>query len=78
MPAVGKYDTALSMFVEPKRHPKMTHVGFLRFLAERGELEHRPAGAPSGPLTDDAATGGDHAAGGADRPEVGDLHGNRA
>lgn len=58
MPAVGKYDTALSMFVEPKRHPKMTHVGFLRFLAERGKLEHRVEGAPSDPLTDDDATGG--------------------
>ena len=57
MPAVGKYDTALSMFVESKKRPRMTHVGFLRWLGERNMLEHRVAGAPSGPLTDDLPPG---------------------
>lgn len=53
MPAIGKYDTALQMFVLPPAALDRKRVGFLRWLAERGELEHRVEGAPSGPLTDD-------------------------
>ena len=58
MPAVGRYCTETKMFVLPPAALDRRHVGFLRFLAERGKLEHRPEGAPSGPLTDDDATGG--------------------
>lgn len=53
MPAIGKYDTALQMFREDQKLVRLPHAKFLRWLAERGELEHRVEGAPSGPLTDD-------------------------
>lgn len=55
---VGRFDTALHMFVLPPAALNRRRVGFLRWLAERGELEHRVEGAPSGPLTDDDATDG--------------------
>ena len=53
MPAIGKYDTALQMFVLPPAALDRKRVGFLRWLADRNLLEHRVEGAPSGPLTDD-------------------------
>ncbi len=53
MPSLGKYDTALQMFVCPPAALDRKRVGFLRWLADRNLLEHRPEGAPSGPLTDD-------------------------
>ena len=48
MPAIGKYDTALQMFVLPPADLDRKRVGFLRWLAENGRLEHYPAGPPSG------------------------------
>ena len=41
------------MFVLPPADLDRKRVGFLRWLADRNLLEHRVAGAPSGPLTDD-------------------------
>lgn len=43
-----RYDSDLKMFVEPSCEPDLAHLRFMRWLAERGLLEHRPAGAPSG------------------------------
>ena len=53
MPALGRYCTQTHMFVKPPATLDRKRVGFLRWLAERGELEHRVESAPSGPLTDD-------------------------
>lgn len=44
----SRYDADLEMFVEPSCEPDMARLRFLRWLAERGCLEHRPAGAPAG------------------------------
>jgi hypothetical protein len=44
----GRYDTELQMFTESPRDPGRAHLGFLRWLAERGQLEHATAGAPGG------------------------------
>jgi hypothetical protein len=44
----SRYDSDLEMFVEPSRDPDVDRLRFLRWLAERGLLEHRPAGAPAG------------------------------
>ena len=44
----SRYDPDLEMFVEPSGDVDMAHLRFLRWLAERGFLEHRPVGAPSG------------------------------
>lgn len=35
--------------------PKMTHLKFLRWLAERGKLEHPIAGKPAGEYADKEA-----------------------
>jgi hypothetical protein len=43
-----RYDADLEMFVEPSCDPDMARLRFLRWLAERGLLEHRTAGAPAG------------------------------
>ena len=48
MKAVGRYDTALQMFVEETREPDLRRLSFLRWLVESGRLEHRPFGASSG------------------------------
>ncbi len=44
MRAVGRYDTALQMFVEETREPDLRRLTFLRWLAEKGRLEHSIAG----------------------------------
>jgi hypothetical protein len=46
-----RYDADLEMFVEPSCEPDMAHLRFMRWLAERGHLEHRTAGASSGDFT---------------------------
>ena len=46
----NRYDSTLQMCVEGVREPDMRHLRFLRWLAERGLLEHEIAGAPSGGL----------------------------
>ena len=50
MAAIGPYDSALQMFVQTPRPIDMGRLGFLRWLAENGRLEHRIAGPSSGPL----------------------------
>ena len=42
------YDGDLEMFREPPKHVDVARLRFLRWLADRGRLEHPPAGAPSG------------------------------
>ena len=47
---MGQYDSALQMFVQTPRPIDMSRLSFMRWLAERGRLEHRIAGPSSGPL----------------------------
>ena len=44
------YDPDLQMFTNPPGNPDPRRLRFLRWLAERGRLEHRVAGIESGPL----------------------------
>jgi hypothetical protein len=55
MKDLARYDGALQMFCEPPKDVNLEHLRFLRWLLERGQLEHAPAGPPSGPLTESAA-----------------------
>lgn len=48
MKALGRYDGSLQMFVEERRRPDLARLRFLRWLAERGRLEHEPAGSAGG------------------------------
>ncbi|MCC6175302.1 MAG: hypothetical protein IT305_08385 [Chloroflexi bacterium] len=48
MKPVGRYDTSLQMFVEEPREPNLARLGFMRWLAERGRLEHAPMGEAEG------------------------------
>jgi hypothetical protein len=50
MQVPNPYDNTLQMFVEGVREPDMRHLRFLRWLAERGELEQAIAGPSSGAL----------------------------
>ena len=50
MKAVGRYDTALQMFVEEPREPDMNRLAFLRWLVENDRLEHGVIGPVSGEL----------------------------
>lgn len=52
MKAVGTYDGDLQMFVQEPRPIQLHWLGFLRWLGERGLLEHEIAGKPAGPLAD--------------------------
>ena len=45
----GRYDAALQMFTREPREIDLAHLRFLRWLGERGRLEHGPSGPPSGP-----------------------------
>jgi hypothetical protein len=45
------YDPSLQMFTAPPREPDLSRLRFLRWLGERGLLEHPPAGAPVGVYT---------------------------
>ena len=60
MKTLGRYDGTMQMFVEAPRAPDVARLRFLRWLAERNELEHPVAGPPVG---HDALAG---------RPEAGD------
>jgi hypothetical protein len=53
MKVLGRYDTELQMFTETPRDPGRAHLAFLRWLAERGQLEHATAGAPGGEYVSD-------------------------
>jgi hypothetical protein len=48
MKAVGRYDGNLQMFVEESREIDLARLGFIRWLAENGKLEHRSVGPASG------------------------------
>lgn len=48
MKAVGRYDTALQMFVEETREPDLRRLSFLRWLVENNRLEHPVIGPASG------------------------------
>jgi hypothetical protein len=50
MQVSNRYDNDLQMFVEGVREPDVRHLRFLRWLAERGELEQEIAGPSSGAL----------------------------
>jgi hypothetical protein len=50
MKAVGRYDSALQMFVEETREPDMARLTFLRWLIENDRLEHPVVGPASGEL----------------------------
>lgn len=48
MKAAGQYDQELQMFCVAVREPDRAKLGFLRWLAERGKLEHAIFGEPRG------------------------------
>ena len=50
MKAIGRYDTALQMFVEETREPDLRRLTFLRWLVENNRLEHPVVGPASGDL----------------------------
>lgn len=50
MKAVGRYDSALQMFVEEPREPDIARLTFLRWLVENDRLEHPVEGPASGEL----------------------------
>lgn len=51
----GRYDRQLAMYVEPGHEFNLPRLRFLRWLAERGRLEHPVAGPSTGPLARIAA-----------------------
>ena len=53
-PGTAQYDADLQMFAERPREADPARLGFLRWLAEQGRLEHAAAGPPAG----EYATGG--------------------
>ena len=55
MPAITGYDPSLQMFLEAPREPDVAYLGFLRWLAERGLLEHAVSGPSSGQFAEQAA-----------------------
>jgi hypothetical protein len=50
MKAIGRYDSALQMFVEEPREPDLRRLTFLRWLVENNRLEHPVVGPASGEL----------------------------
>ena len=55
MPVINGYDPSLQMFLAEPQEPDLAHLGFLRWLAEQGRLEHAVCGPPSGQFADPAA-----------------------
>lgn len=49
-----RYDGELQMFCESAHEPNGATLRFLRWLVERGRLEHDAAGPPSGEYVDRA------------------------
>jgi hypothetical protein len=47
----GAYDATLQMFVQQPRGIDLSRLRFLRWLSERGRLEHPPVGPSSGAYT---------------------------
>ena len=50
MKAVGRYDSALQMFVEEPREVDLRRLTFMRWLIENNRLEHPVSGPASGEL----------------------------
>ena len=50
METVGRYDSALQMFVEEAREPDLRRLAFLRWLVANDRLEHPGIGPASGGL----------------------------
>lgn len=50
MKAVGRYDSALQMFVEEPREIDVRRLTFMRWLVENNRLEHGVVGPASGEL----------------------------
>lgn len=50
MKAVGRYDSALQMFVEEPREIDLRRLSFMRWLIENNRLEHEAVGPASGEL----------------------------
>jgi len=50
MKAVGRYDSALQMFVEEPREIDLRRLTFMRWLVENNRLEHGVVGPASGEL----------------------------
>jgi hypothetical protein len=48
MQMTGTYDGIFQMFVEEPRQPDLRHLAFMRWLAERGRLEHDAISPPHG------------------------------
>ena len=48
MKAVGRYDSALQMFVEEPREVDFRRLSFMRWLIENNRLEHGAVGPASG------------------------------
>jgi hypothetical protein len=48
MAAASEYDGEVQMYVEAEREVDLGYLRFLRWLAERGSLEHGPAGPSHG------------------------------
>ncbi len=46
------FDGELKMFRDSDRPVNLERLRFLRWLAERGKLEHRPMGPSSGPFAE--------------------------
>ena len=59
----SRYDPNLEMFVDPPRTLDLHRLLFLRWLGERGLLEHGLAGAPAGELALRLATVDERTAG---------------
>jgi hypothetical protein len=55
MKDVQSYDGDLEMYRETERAIDVAQLRFLRWLADRGRLEHPPSGPPCGPFADDDA-----------------------
>ena len=53
MQGTKNYDGDLRMFRETPRAVNVAHLRFLRWLVERGQLEHLPAGPPSGEFAEE-------------------------
>jgi hypothetical protein len=58
MKPLGKFDSSLQMFVQQPLEVNLQRLRFMRWLAERGKLEHGVAGPPSGPLLEFAPAAG--------------------
>jgi hypothetical protein len=48
MRGIGRYDTALQMFVQETKEPDIRKLTFLRWLVENNRLEHSVYGPQSG------------------------------